>query len=435
MERGTVDQEKSIVFKNSTNEFTRAQSSITEGIKGMHKIADVNQYPCYYSKAFGCRLWDIDGNEYIDYVMGKGTYILGPGNRTVDEAVIAQITRGNIYPMGHTSHIDLAEKIIRVVPSAEKVLFYKTGSCATSAAVRLARTYTGKDMVASSGYHGWHDWCNAGEGVPTDVSAHYFDFEYDLDTLCEFLEEKADLCCAVIISPECSYFTKKYYEELEEICRRYHVLLILDEVKTGFRVMLGGFQERYGLSPDLTVFSKAIANGYALSVVCGREDVMNCNMRIHTAGTFDTETIPIAVANIVVDYLEHSDCLEKIHEKTELFVSEVNKVFEKCDVDIHAIGECGSFRFWFRDPKFETAFYHTAAQNGVLFYPYDNCFICEAHTEKDIMETCMVIEKILLSHFEDNRTGFLDFGLEDIKTIMHKKHFLHNYPGMKGHRK
>ena len=428
-----MEQKKRIILKKSIKEFTRAQTSITDGIKGMHKIADVNQYPCYYSKILGCRLWDVDGNEYIDYVMGKGSYILGPGNEDVDRAVIAQIAKGNIYPMGHTSHTDLAEKIIRFVPSAEKVLFYKTGSCATSAAVRLARTYTGKNIVASSGYHGWHDWCNAGEGIPADVSKYYFDFEYNLDRLCEFLEEKVDLCCAVIVSPECSYFTQNYYEELQEICRRYHVLFILDEVKTGFRVMLGGFQQRYGLSPDITVFSKALANGYALSVVCGKEDVINCNMRIHTAGTFDTETIPFAAANMVVDYLECSDCLKKIHEKTELFVGEVNKVFKKCDVDIHAIGERGSFRFWFRDPEFETTFYHTVAQNGVLFYPYDNSFICDAHTEEDIMETCTVIEKILLSHFQDKRTGFLDFKLEDIKTIMHKKQFLSNYPGPKGH--
>lgn len=423
-----------MIIRDSAKEFSRAQRSIPEGIKGMHKIADVNQYPCYYSKASGCKLWDIDGNEYIDYVMGKGSYILGYGNKDVDEAVIAQISKGNVYPMGHTSHTDLAEKIIRVVPSAEKVLFYKTGSCATSAAIRLARTYTGKMVVVSSGYHGWHDWCNSGTGVPSDVSAYFFDFEYDLDKLCNYLDEKADSCCAVIISPECSYFTNEYYKELEGICRRYHVLFILDEVKTGFRVMLGGFQEKYGLSPDLAVFSKAISNGYSLSVVCGREDVMDCSMQIHTAGTFDTETIPFVAANIVVDYLEHSDCLKSIHEKTELFVSEVNHVFEKCNVDIHAIGECGSFRFWFRDPEFETGFYHVIAQNGVLFYPYDNSFICEAHTKEDILNTCAKIEKVILTYFEDKRKGFVNFVLDDIKTTMHKKYFLQNYPGAKGHR-
>lgn len=421
------------VLNNSEMEFERAQSSILEGIKGMHKIADVKQFPCYFSKGSGCRLWDIDGNEYIDYVMGKGPYILGIGNKEVDNAVIEQITKGNVFPMGHMLHTELAEKIIKVVPSAEKVSFYKTGSCATSAAIRLARTYTGKDIVLSSGYHGWHDWCNGGEGVPKEMDRFFFDFEYDLDRLRDFLENNKNSCCAVIISPECSYFTYEYYHELEEICRRYKVLFILDEVKTGFRVMLGGFQERYGLSPDLSIFSKAIANGYSLSAVCGREEVMNCSAQIHTAGTFDTEVIPFVAANVVVDHLINSDALTQIHRKTDLFVKEVNKVFEKAKVDIHAIGEFGSFRFWFRDPDFETEFYIKAAKYGILFYPYDNSFICEAHSDEDILETSLRIEKLLLSEFAEKQTGHMAFELDDIKQIKHRKNFLHNYPGAKGH--
>lgn len=214
-------------FENSENEFLRAQKFIPEGIKGMHKISDIHEYPCYYTNSNGCKLWDLDGNCYIDYVMGKGPYILGYGNHNVENAVIEQVRKGNVYPMGSILHTDVAERIVNFVPSAEKVLFYKTGSCATSAAIRLARMFTRKNMIASSGYHGWHDWCNYGEGVLKEVANNIFEFNYNLDVLEEFLEVNSNQCCGVVISPECSYFSKEYYNDLQELCFKYKVLFIL----------------------------------------------------------------------------------------------------------------------------------------------------------------------------------------------------------------
>lgn len=419
-------------YEDSEREYLRAQKYIPEGIKGMHKIADVHKYPCYYTKSDGCTLWDLDGNSYIDYVMGKGPYILGYRNKKVENAVIEQIKKGNVYPMGNVLHTNLAEKIVNVVPTAEKVLFYKTGSCAASAAVRLARVFTGKNMVVSSGYHGWHDWCNPGRGVLKEVTEQVFEFDYNLNVLESFLGKYACLCCCVIISPECSYFTKSYYQKLESICKKYKVLFILDEVKTGFRVSVGGFQQKYHLYPDLSIFSKAIANGYSLSVVCGNAEIMECNKEIHTAGTYDTETIAFAAANVVIDYLSETDCLQRIHENTTYFVDSANTVFRTCNVDIHCIGEFGSFRFWFRDSEFETDFYNKIAQNGILFYPYDNSFICSAHTTKIIQETCRIMETVLMTDFKERQTGFLPFSLEDISSINHKKGFLRNYPGERG---
>ena len=422
-------------FTHSLNELKKAKEIIPEGIKGMHKINKIGEYPGYFVRGYGPYIWDVDGNEYIDYVMGKGPYILGYANAEVDHAVIHQIEQGNIFPMGSPLHTQLALKIKSYLPSAEQILFYKTGSCATAAAVRLARAYTGKDIIVSSGYHGWHDWSNQGLGIPKSTFDSFFAFGYSLNKLENFLDNHAGQCAALIITPEVGYFSQKYYQEIHEICKANHILLILDEVKSGFRVALGGFQTLYNIRPDLSTFSKAMANGYAISAVTGKKEIMSLSSRLHTAGTYEIETIPYVAALTTLQLMESGNVLYEIERSGNYLVENLTNVFQKNGIEIYPLFAGGSFRFWTRDFNLEQRFYAGMAQRGVLFYSYDNSYISYAHKkvhlDRTIETVCEVIDHDL-SSYKGRYRPFNRDTLEDLKEIKNKKGFLDDYPGKDG---
>jgi glutamate-1-semialdehyde aminotransferase len=417
-------------FECSIEEFSKAQGFIPEGIKGMHKINEIGEYPAYFVKGKGANIWDIDGNMYIDYVMGKGPYILGYGDPQVDGAVIEQIRNGNIFPMGSTLHTLLAEKLVEVIPSAERVLFYKTGTCATSAAVRLARAYTGKNIIFSSGYHGWQDWSNDGDGIPH--SEHFFDFEYSLEKLEDLLKKHAHDGAAVIVTPEASYFSIGYYKELESICKRYELVFILDEVKSGFRVDIGGFQKKYDLKPDLSTFSKAMSNGYSLSAVVGKAEVMNVNAKLHTAGTYDTEVFPFSAALATIDILQKKDVLNQIEQNGQYLADNLAKTFAQSEIGIHPVFAGGSLRLWCRDFEMEKQFYTEMAKRGVLFYAFDNSYVSAAHTREQLDETVGIASEVAETALKQYRGNYKPFKFDDIKQIKNKKGFLSNYTGQSG---
>jgi glutamate-1-semialdehyde aminotransferase len=352
-------------FQKSQHLLDKSTQYIVEGIKGMHKINMQNAFPSFFTHGKGALVWDIDGNEFIDFVMGKGPYILGYQNKQVENAVIDQVIKGNVFPSANQSHTDLAKKITSLISSAEKVLFYKTGSCATSASIRLARAFTNKKNIYSSGYHGWHSWCNPDEGTLEEEQRYVFDFSYNLNKL-EMLLKQNDSNAAVILTPECYYFSEEYYQALEKLCKKYNVLFILDEVKTGFRVDLGGFQNKYKLSPDLSIFSKAISNGYSISVLCGKTEIMNVAQRLHTAGTYDTETIPFAAALATINELEVQNVLATIDSNGKWFTDKLRDIFRESKLEVYPIWAGGSLRFWFRNKQLEADFYKITAENGVL---------------------------------------------------------------------
>ena len=417
-------------FERSIEEFNKAQDFIPEGIKGMHKINAVGEYPAYFARGNGANIWDIDGNMYIDYVMGKGPYILGYSNPQVDDAVIEQIRRGNIFPMGSTLHTLLAQKLVELIPSAERVLFFKTGTCATSAAVRLARAYTGKNIVFSSGYHGWQDWSNDGDGIPT--AEHFFDFEYSLDKLEDLLKKYAHDGAAVIVTPEALYFSEEYYKELEGICKSYGLVFILDEVKSGFRVDIGGFQKKYNIKPDLSTFSKAMSNGYSLSAVVGKAEIMNVSAKLHTAGTYDTEVFPFSAALATIDILQKEDVLAQIEQNGQYLADKLADAFLKSEIGIHPVFAGESLRLWCRDYEMERQFYMEMAKRGVLFYAFDNSYVSGAHTREQLDETVQIASEVAETALKQYRGNYKPFTLDDIKQIKNKKGFLSNYTGQSG---
>lgn len=425
--------EERVSIDRCLKEYDKAKGLIPDGVKGMHKIYSVEHYPAYFTKGKGCFVYDLDSNEYIDFVMGKGPYILGYAQEEVDGKVVEQIKLGCLFPIANTLHNQVAKQIIDKIPSVEQVLFYKTGSCATTAAIRIARIYTGRKMILSSGYHGWHDWCNSGDDIVDGVSEAFYDFEYDLNVLDRLMLEKKDQIAAVIVTPEEYYFSKEFYQYIQKKCHENQILFILDEVKSGFRVSEGGFQKKNELNIDLTCFSKAISNGYSMSVVGGKKEIMECSKKIHTAGTYDTEVTSFAAANEVLKLIEEKDVANVIEERGQYFSKKLNELFEKYDIALYSVFATGSFRFWTDYNEVEDLFYREMAKSGVLFYANDNSYISFAHTKEVLNETLSRVEHVLLNWQGPKGRNHEQFKLEYVdKDFKNKKGFLKNYSGVNG---
>lgn len=256
--------------------------------------------PKYLVRGEGCHVWDVDGNEYIDYNMGIGAISLGYNYRRVDTAIKRQLKDGITFSLVHPLEVELAELIRTVVPNAEAVRYSKTGAEVTSAAVRLARAYTGRDKVLCCGYHGWHDWyvgvTARSRGVPQAVKNLTQTFPYnDLEAVQAALD--AHTAC-IILEPMIFDWPKNdYLFKLKEICHQNGSLLIFDEMWTGFRLALGGAQEYFVVEADLACFSKAIANGMPLAVLTGRWEIMQLlDQEVFFFSTFGGEVLSLAAA-------------------------------------------------------------------------------------------------------------------------------------------
>jgi glutamate-1-semialdehyde aminotransferase len=263
--------------------------------------------PVYLQRGAGCHVWDVDGNEYIDMTMAVGPLSLGYAYPRVDRAVRAQLEDGITFSLMHPLEVEVAELIRGAVPGAEMVRYSKTGADVTSAAVRLARAFTGRDAVLCSGYHGWHDWyvgtTSRRGGVPSATRALTTSFPHnDPLALLEVLDERV---ACVILEPVLFEEPKReFLAGLRRACTEVGALLIFDEMWTGFRVALGGAQERYDVTADLACFSKAVANGMPLSVLTGRADVMRAlDEDVFFYTTFGGETLSLAAAKATISEL------------------------------------------------------------------------------------------------------------------------------------
>ncbi len=260
--------------------------------------------PKFLRRAKGCRVWDVDGNEFIDLTMAVGPVSLGYAYDRVDTAVRAQLEDGITFSLVHPLEVEVAELIKENVPGAEMVRFSKTGCDATSAAVRVARAFTGRNVVACCGYHGWHDWyigtTPRSRGVPPEVQALTRKFTYnDLDSVKAALDRDV---AAIILEPVLFELPKEgFLADVRRLCTENGTLLIFDEMWTGFRLALGGAQEYFDVKADLACFSKAVANGMPLSVLSGRRDVMQLfqdDVFFYT--TFGGEALSLAAAKATI---------------------------------------------------------------------------------------------------------------------------------------
>jgi glutamate-1-semialdehyde 2,1-aminomutase len=272
--------------------------------------------PVFASHGKGGVLVDVDGNEFIDCTMGVGPLVLGYAHPAVDEAIVKQLQRGITFSLMHELEVFVAEAIQAIVPNAQKVRFSKTGADVTSAAVRLARAHTGKSTILCCGYHGWHDWyigvTNRNAGIPESTQQNTYTFQYnDIDSVLDAIDHDT---AAIILEPMVvEWPTNNFLQSLREICTEKNIVLIFDEMWTGFRMALGGAQEYFGVQADLTCFSKAIANGMPLSVLVGNEEIMQrLDTDVFFYTTFGGEALSLAAALATIHTLDVLDVPEHL---------------------------------------------------------------------------------------------------------------------------
>ena len=274
--------------------------------------------PVFLERGVGCRVWDVDGNEYIDYIQGLLPNILGYNHPEVNAAVDRQLTRGHSFSLPHPLEVELAERLTRLIPCAEMVRFGKNGSDATAGSVRAARAFTGREHIACCGYHGWQDWyigsTTRNAGVPRAVRELTHPFPYnDLSALEQVLDEHPKQFAAVIMEPVNFYQpVPGYLEGVKDLAHRHGALLIFDEICSGFHFGLGGAQKRYNVIPDLACFGKAMANGLPISCIVGRAEVMKIFEEVFFSFTFAGEVASMAAALKVLEILEHTNALVRM---------------------------------------------------------------------------------------------------------------------------
>ena len=273
--------------------------------------------PSYMDHGEGCYIYDVDGNKFIDFMCALGPVTVGYNEPSVNEAVIRQVNKFASGSLQTELEVELSEKLCSIVPCAEMVRFVKNGSDATSAAVRLARAYTGRDVVLMSGYHGMQDWSiGASEnnrGVPEAVRKLTINFTYnDLDDLEEKLKEHE--VAAVILEPiQGNGPGEGYLKGVKELAHKYGAILIFDEVVSGFHYALGGAQEMFGVCPDLVAIGKGMANGYPISAVAGRRDLMEqIEQGVFISTTFGGDGIAMAAALATIEILKQPGFFEHI---------------------------------------------------------------------------------------------------------------------------
>jgi len=414
--------------------YQHAKTLIPGGVFGFHKLMADPSYPSFFTKGEGAWVEDVDGLRYLDFVMGKGPLILGYRHPKVQAAAQRQLDRGNILSMTTPDVPRTAELLLNVFPQMEKVRFHKTGSEACSAATRLARAYTGKPYILSAGYHGWHDWCSpSSAGVPPQ-SVFFDDFHYDLGVLEQLLDQHTGKVAAIFLEPQPALLNSAFYFEVQALAKHHQCLLIMDEIKTGLRMVGGSVQTPIHLAPDMTLVSKAIANGFCLSALLGRADILDLSEKNHISSTFDIEATPFAAAVATLEEILGNPILEKIDTTGNRLIQRLNQCFQEFRVPAKAFGPGAMFRIGFAEPEFESLFYKESIKQGLLFYPFDNQFLSSAHGLGECQSALDAVERTLsncLKIHQPNR-GFDDIAHLEIHAFSHRKGFLAGAPGPGG---
>lgn len=348
--------------------------------------------PKYLVKGKGARVWDADGNEYIDLNMGIGPISLGYGYDKVDNAIKSQLEDGITFSLMHPLEVEVAEMIKEIIPNAEAVKFSKTGADVTTAAIRLARAYTGKDKILCCGYHGWHDWYVSvtarNAGIPQAVQDLSYTFNYnDLESLEDAIDNNV---AAVILEPVVFQEPKNdFLHRVAEICEDNGVLLIFDEMWTGFRMALGGAQEYFGIKPDMATYSKAVANGMPLSILTGKKKILDLSdSSVFFYTTFGGEALSLAAAKATIEELKEKNVPAFLADQGKKLKDGFNEIASSLGMDYAKAGGYNwrsiiTFDASAGDPLLlKSLLQQEMIKRGVLWGSFHN--MSYSHTDEDV---------------------------------------------------
>ncbi|XYI02650.1 aminotransferase class III-fold pyridoxal phosphate-dependent enzyme [Sorangium sp. So ce1128] len=358
-------------------------------------LLDPEPSPMYFERGKGCRIWDVDGHEYIDFIMAYGAFLLGYAEETVDRAAMEQAARGNLLSMNHPLRLRFVEALLRRFPAADMAIFAKTGSEATTAALRVARRFTGRRKVVRCGYHGWHDWCvPEDDSVPAGLAEQVLALrDVAPESLSALLTRSAGEIAAVILAPEMVLpLTRDAVASMIDAAHRHGALFILDEVKTGFRTRAGSVQQYLGVEPDLTTLSKALGNGWPISAVLGKREVMQAGEGLPLSATYHGETAAMAAALMTLEIIDREPVQDHVWHLGERLIDGLNTLVARHRLPARAYAEpippMPFLAFTHPDDsvndRLRTTFYGEMFKRGVLFHPRHLWYIAHAHTTADI---------------------------------------------------
>lgn len=417
--------------------FHEAKGYLVGGVASSLHKSEFEEYPIYAEHGSGSRLFDVDGNEYIDYMGSFGPTILGFANPVISEAVISQVSKGSHFALPTESLNMLSKKLVEILPCAEMVGYQSTGTEANMVNFRLARAFTGKRKIVKfeGHYHGWADefmvsvkptslkmmgprnrpWkCLESPGQLEESVSEMIVLPWnDLDVVEKTVQRFKHDIAAIITEPvmynaEPIKPKKGYLEGLREITKKNDILLIFDEVITGFRVALGGAQEYYKVVPDLCTFGKAMAGGYPIAGVAGRKEILESG--VHPAGTFNANPICVAATLSTLTELQKKGTYENLSRITDEIVQGVNKSAAKHGIKLFCDGLVSIWQLQFGisepmsdyrdnfkvDKSTYQVFYKKCLDRGLRLHPSRGRFyVSTAHTDKDVELTVAIIDEVL----------------------------------------
>jgi glutamate-1-semialdehyde 2,1-aminomutase len=356
--------------------------------------------PFYAKKARGCELIDVDDNTFIDWASSLCPIIVGYADKRINKAVKKQLKNGSIFSIANELEIEVAEKLNKIIPNCEMVRFGKNGSDVTSGAIRLARYHTGRKYIVkfNGHYHGWHSWSifHVNDlGIPSEESALTLLADYnDLESVKRLFEQYPDDIAAVIMEPmNIEYPKNNFLHQVQYLAHRHGALFILDEVIAGFRFALGGAQEAFGIVPDLACLGKAMGNGFPISALAGRADIMKGLEKVHFSFTFGGDCISLAAANAVIDILSNSD-YDALMCMGAYLKAEVMRLLSKYNLDGHIklVGYPTWSIFRFKDSKVKALFFQECFKRGIFTNGSHN--ISFSHTSEHIERTLEVYDEV-----------------------------------------
>ena len=371
-------------------------------------------WPSYFKSAKGCRIQDYDNNSYLDMsLMGVGTNVLGYANKIIDNSVKKNISKGNMTTLNCREEVELADKLISLHPWFDKAKFARTGGEANSIAIRIARAFTGKDNVAICGYHGWHDWYLSANlkdkkkldkhllkgletrGVPKKLSKTVFPFEYgnfdELKKICK----KNDIGTIKMEVCRTSYPNISFLKKVKKFASKMKIVLIFDECTTGFRETLGGLHKKVNVRPDICIFGKALGNGYPITAVVGKKNIMESAESTFISSTFWSERAGYVAALKTIEQMEKNKTWKKITKIGKKIQKRWRDLFkkEKLDVKINGIPSLANFTFVNNHQKYKTFITQEMLKKNILASNLIYCSI--AHNNRILDKYFFHLKKIL----------------------------------------